>query len=342
MIDTCPGSLFVVVDVGGTTLRIGYVDRVTGRLLSVHREPVEGIAVDPRASVAATQRRVVAQLRRRIGEFVAGAGGSVSAVGVAFAGPVDNTGAVTDAPTIWGPRGAPVRLGPLLALSTGLPVEVVNDVTAAGWRYLPQEKEDFCIVTVSSGIGNKVFRNGEVLLHPAGLGGEIGHVRVDPSPSAPQCDCGGFGHLGGIASGRGVLAGVRRRAATDPTAYRRSALHDLSAGDPSAITDRAVVAAIRAGDLLALDVLREGLSHLAVVLSTIYVAIGVRRFVIVGGFALAVGDLYAHLLSDRLCHVGCFGIASDAIASMLRLGEPDDDHSLIGCGRYLAHLADAK
>jgi len=327
--------LFVVADVGGTTLRIGCMDRATGRLFAVRREPVQGIARFPNAPVGTSQQRVVAQLQRLVGELIRDAGNAIAAVGIAFAGPINAAGEVTDAPTIWGPRGEPVPLVELLQTGLEPSVHVLNDVTAAGWRYLAEEDEDFCVVTVSSGIGNKVFRHGEVLLHPDGMGGEIGHVRVDYSPTAQRCDCGGGGHLGAIASGRGLLAGVRARAAAQPQAFRRSVLYDEAAGKPCRITDRAVAKAIREDDPFTLAVFRHGITCLAGVLATIHAAVGVRRFIIIGGLALAIGERYLDHLADRLQYVGCFGITSHAIPAMLRLGEPDDNHGLIGCGRFL-------
>ncbi|MEU9472631.1 ROK family protein [Streptomyces avermitilis] len=328
------GDAFTVLDLGGTTLRTGTYDPVTSALSRVRRVPVEGMARHPRDPVAVVQQRVVDQIVREVGRHSDGA--APRAVGVAFAGPISASGLVLAAPTVWGRRGDPLPLGQLLAERIDAPVVVVNDLTAAAWRYAATQAEPFCLLTVSSGIGNKVFRGGEVLLDADGHGGELGHWVCDPSPQAPLCDCGGRGHLGGIASGRGVLAAARRAAAADPARFARSRLAELCGGRGADIDNPAIAAAVRQGDAFATEVLRGTLTHLAQAIGAVFTAIGVCRYIVMGGFALAVGDRYRELLVGELVRLGCFGLDADAVDGLVSLGHADDDHGLIGVGRLLA------
>lgn len=321
---------FTVVDLGGTTLRIARYDVGTGRVDDVRRVPTEGLARHPGAPVPVLQSLVAEQLAGLAEQAVARHGSR--ALAVAFAGPVTAVGEALTAPTIWGGRGAPLPLRRLLEERVGVPVVVVNDLTAAVWRYVDgPDQPPFCLITVSSGIGSKVYRAGEVLLDAEGHGGELGHWRCDLSPDAPPCDCGGRGHLGGIASGRGVLAAAHRAALADPDGYARSALPD-----PELLDNPALVAAIRAGDAFATAVLRGTLTHLASAITSVFTSIGVRRYVLMGGFALAVGPRYVRLLTEELERLGCFGLTPAEIGRMVELGAPDDDHGLIGAGRLLA------
>ncbi|QLJ02585.1 ROK family protein [Streptomyces sp. NEAU-sy36] len=325
---------FTVFDVGGTTLRVGTYDPTTGTLSRVRRMPVDGMHRDPGAPVPVLQRRVVEQIVR---ETAAHTGGRPPrALGVAFAGPITAAGLVLAAPTVWGRRGEPLPLGELLTKRTGAPAVVVNDLTAAAWRYAAGEPGDFCLLTVSSGIGNKVFRGGEVLLDADGHGGELGHWVCDTSPDAPLCDCGGRGHLGAIASGRGVLAATRRAARADASAFGRSGLGALCEGRAEHIDNRAVAEAVRAGDPFATEVLRGTLTALAQAIGGVFASIGVCRYILMGGFALAVGEPYRRLLVAELARLGCFGLGPEQIDAMVSLGAADDDHGLIGMGRLLA------
>ncbi|MFE1206983.1 ROK family protein [Streptomyces sp. NPDC058762] len=328
---------FVVVDVGGTTLRIADYDPMTGALSGTRRTPVDGMARDPNAPVPVLQERVVEQLAREIGARTARDGGRCAprTVGVAFAGPVTADGLVLAAPTVWGGLSEPLPLGALLTARVGAPVVVVNDLTAATWRYAATESRPFCLITVSSGIGNKVFRNGEVLLDPGGHGGELGHWTYDASPDALPCDCGGRGHLGAIASGRGVLAAARRAAVTDRGAFAASRLSALAHGRPEAIDNRAIASAVRAGDAFATAVLRTTVTPLAQAIGSVFTSIGICRYLLMGGFALAVGEPYRRLLVAELTRLGCFGLDADAIDAMVALGAADDDHGLLGVGRLL-------
>ncbi|MER0443982.1 ROK family protein [Streptomyces sp. Edi4] len=325
---------FTVLDVGGTTLRVGSFDPVTGVLSRVRRVPVEGMRGAPDAPVGVLQRRVVEQIVREMEAHTGGA--APRALGVAFAGPVTAGGLVLAAPTIWGRRADPLPLADLLTRRIGAPALVVNDLTAAAWRYAAHEPGDFCLITVSSGIGNKVFRGGEVLLGTDGHGGELGHWVCDLSPDAPLCDCGGRGHLGAIASGRGVLAATRRAAATDGAAFRASALGALCAGRVEGVDNRAVAKAVRAGDPFTTEVVRGTVTALAQAIGAVFASIGVARYLLMGGFALGVGEPYRRLLVAELRRLGCFGLDAEQIDAMVSLGVADDDHGLIGVGRCLA------
>ncbi|WP_371483081.1 ROK family protein [Kitasatospora sp. NBC_00315] len=324
---------FTVADLGGTTLRIARYGTDTDAVTDIRRTPTEGMARHPGAAVPELQDRVVEQLAELAAAAVARH--RSSALALAFAGPVTADGRVTAAPTVWGGPGATLPLRLLLEERLGLPVVVVNDLTAAVWRYVATEgQQPFCLITVSSGIGSKVYRDGEVLLDPEGHGGELGHWTCDPSPQAPPCDCGGRGHLGGIASGRGMQAAARRAALLDPAGYARSLL-GAAAPDPGELDNRALALAVRDGDGFATAVLRGGLAHLASAITAVFTSIGVRRYVLMGGFALAVGPRYAQLLTEELERLGCFGLSGEEIRRMVVLGEPDDDHGLIGAGRLL-------
>jgi predicted NBD/HSP70 family sugar kinase len=251
-------------------------------------------------------------------------------VGIAFAGPIAAGGVVTAAPTIWGRTGAPLALTSVLEQRLSRPVLVVNDLTAAAWRYVDRIADPFCLITVSSGIGNKIFHAGRVMLDSAGFGGELGHWTCDPSLDALTCECGGRGHLGGIASGRGTVALAHRMRGTHARLFRTSYFADGKTIDAPELA-RAVVA----GDRFATTVLRVGLGHLAAAITALFAAAGLRRFVIIGGFAQAIGTRYTDLLTMELELRGCFGLPSDQIRQMITLGDLDDDHGMTGMGRLL-------
>jgi glucokinase len=190
---------------------------------------------------------------------------------------------------------------------------------------------DFCIVTVSSGIGNKVFIQGRPLVGKSGLGGEIGHLRVDFSPDAPQCDCGGIGHLGAIASGRGALKIGRRMADADPGEFSASLLGQR-VQRPDKLTNEAIVAAFQSGDPWTAQLIQKVATPLGRTLATIHQGIGIMRFVIVGGFALALGEGYRTELVRSAAE--CSWSRHQNWDRMIVLGHPDNHSGLIGAGRY--------
>lgn len=337
------GKHCVVMDIGGTTVRTAryFVDQRSASspsgLGSVRRVATAGIAQRPMASASELRSRVleqiIAEIRRAVDKT------DTVAIGIAFAGPVTAAGVVLAAPTIWGAGDTEVPLVEILRNEFNVPVLTVNDLSAAVWRYVePLNDQPFCLITVSSGIGNKVYRDGHVLIDADGHGGEIGHWCCDTRPTAPLCDCGRRGHLGAIASGRGVLAAARCAAAQRPAEYSRSMLSRVCP-DPAQLGSEELVAAIREGDELVTEVLLGGLRHLASAINSIYAAIGVRRFRIIGGFAIAIGERYTELLTQCLQETGCFSLTAQQVDDMVQLGHADDYDGLIGVGRLLGGLA---
>ena len=309
----------LVFDVGGTRLR-GGVWRA-GRLVDRRAAPspgtLAGSVVDP---VAELLRRL-----RALGDELLG-GERPTAVGLAFPGPVSATGHVQQAPTLWGEQLArPAALAERAAATfPGASIRLVNDVTAAGYRYA-DELSDFCIVTVSSGIGSKLFVGGEVVVGPARRGGEIGHWQVDGAATA-TCECGGRGHLGAIASGRATAWHLAELERERPEAFANSPL-TVDA------TNEALVAAYRAHDELATAVVRRGANALGRALALLHVGAGVERFIIYGGFAQALGGDYLDEL--RRAAAGCAWGDAESWQGRIVAAELDDDSGLVGMGVLL-------
>lgn len=320
------GHLIAVLDVGGTTLRSAIFNGATGVLGVVRRTPTAGATG---ADDGTGQGRVVQQIVDTVSALVdAGADTAV----VAFAGPVTAGGVVLAAPTVAGKRWHPMDLQAHLVQHCGIAVIVLNELTAAAWRYRQTEQRPFCVITVSSGIGNKVVWGDQVLIDPAGHGGEIGHWQVDRNPDAPVCECGGRGHLGAIASGRGTQARARTEAVRNPAGFEISSLATMN--HPDGITTHNLVRAVRAGDEFATKVVQKGTAALAAAITMMFTSIGVRRFLLIGGFAQALGPRYLELLRQSLKEAGCFGLSDCEIDALAELGAPDDDHSLIGAGLW--------
>jgi predicted NBD/HSP70 family sugar kinase len=148
------------------------------------------------------------------------------AIVLSFPGPIEKQRIALDAPTVFGnTNGRLPDLPGELRRRTGREVHLLNDVSAAAWSLSRSTTANrFMVVTVSSGIGSKVFdrayRSG--VLDDPPFAGEIGHYVVDWGPDAPLCDCGGIGHLGAIVSGRGVERAAHQAIGQQPLTKRES------------------------------------------------------------------------------------------------------------------------
>ena len=325
----------LVFDLGGTTMRAGRYDPSQDLLSRVERRATPNGAV-----ATASPERIYARVFKELEDLGRRVFPSARppVVSLAFPGPIDPAGNALAAPTVFGARlraGLPLR-NDLTRRWPDARIIVLNDLTAAGYRYLRNAREDFCVVTVSSGIGHKLFVDGRPLVGRGGRGGEIGHLRVDFSTDAPICDCGAPGHLAAVASARGVLARARRQALRDPELFRRSLLADAGAGNPEALDTRALVAAYHAGDDWMLALIRDAARPLGQALAGLHLGVGVERFVVIGGFALALGERYRRELVDAMAE-SAWNLDTDWNA-MLELGINDDDAGLLGAGRCAALL----
>jgi len=316
----------VVFDVGGTSLRAALYSPLDRRLYNTLRVPtpsrLESAGDGTWSDLCATMRL----LERRLMD-----GHDAAIVSVALPGPISPAGALLAAPTVCGRPGSVIDArNELTAMWPRSKVVVVNDITAAGYRYVERGYRDFCIITISSGIGHKVFAAGQPLTGPGGRGGEIGHLRVDYSADALVCDCGLRGHLGAVSSGRGTVRLAQRIAGMNPDAFARSRLASDVHSDAGAVDAVRLADAFRDGDEFAVDVVSAAATYIGHALAAIHTATGTERFVIIGGFAFALGERYRTLLAAAAA-ASCWDLGVEW-NSIVEFGVEDDDAGMLGAG----------
>jgi predicted NBD/HSP70 family sugar kinase len=307
----------LVAEVGGTTMRAARYDAgLTARRTAPTPNHLGGVA--DQAEVLAALAELCAGIAPTTDQPTGAADEACDlvdqafdVVAVAYPGPIDDKGVVLATPTVVG-HAEPFDLRSACAeIWPRSRVVVLNDLTAAGYRYVAGGMRDFAIITVGSGVGHKVFLHGEPLAGARGRGGEIGHLRVDFDAAAMPCDCGGLGHVGALASGRGVTALVARRSGR-------------------VISAREVVAEYLAGDPVVTGCVEEGMRYLGVALAAIHVDTGVERIVVQGGFALAMGERWLAEVAQAAA-AACWSIGQ-SWSDILTFGHPDDDSALLGAG----------
>jgi glucokinase len=134
------------------------------------------------------------------------------AIGISSMGPVDPwRGTVVDPPNVPAFRDAP--LADEVEVRVGLPAFLDRDTNVAAlaerWLGAARGCAHFIYVTVSTGLGGAIVRDGKLLFGPDGCAGELGHTCLMPV-DGPLCGCGGTGHLEAISSGSGLAAQARR------------------------------------------------------------------------------------------------------------------------------------
>ncbi|MGD8200854.1 ROK family glucokinase [Ornithinimicrobium sp. W1679] len=276
------GSLAVGVDVGGTRIKAGLVDP-QGRVV----EQVRHDTPDRTTAAGVVEDAVVAAVEELMALPVASDRG-VTAVGVGAAGFVSaGEGRVVFAPHLsWRDEPLQERLRSRLAR----PVVVDNDANAAAWaehRFGAGRGESpLLVVTLGTGIGGAVVRDGRLDRGRHGLAGEFGHMVL--VPGGRPCECGNRGCWEQYASGS-----VLRREAVDLVAAGSPDLGELlhrSGGDVDRLQGEDVTAAAAAGDRVAGELLTEVGRWLGIGLANLVAALDPAA-VVVGGGASEAGEL---------------------------------------------------
>lgn len=340
-------SHFIVLDIGGTFFRTALFNTNSTLLKFPQKSSTPNFLKYPKLPIADLQNLLIQKIIDVVKSYQKN-DQYLNVVGLSFPAPITENGIVKQASTIWGSKGLNYPL--LEILSKSLPNVhwvIANDITAATERYANMKKyqdiDYFAVITISSGIGSKIYdvSNRKVILDKRSIGGEMGHIKVDFSKTAPVCDCGGKGHLYALSSGRAMERMAISTAIQFPESYRKSHLSNI-VKKPININNHYLVEAIKMRDSFSLQIIEKATFHLACSISHISGNIGVDKFIIVGGFALNCGKPYLELLRKNLYKTDFYGREKDEIANIVEFGVNDDNDSLIGIGLLARKILDKK
>lgn len=297
------------IDIGGTQLRAAVV-APDGRIIDRERRPTP--AEDP-TSLVATVAELIDDVRTRHGGDVP--------VGIGIAGLVTADGTVRYGPNI-GIRDLP--LAARLQERTGASTVIANDASVAALGEqragAGRDHQDLALVTLGTGVGGGVVVAGRLLTGSGGFAGELGHVVV--AEGGRPCPCGNLGCVEAYASGSAIGALARDRLVDPTTVTSLRELAQVSGPD--------VTAAARAGDAVAVEVLREAGSWLGVALGTVVNILDPEIILLGGGAAeasspwmlpVAAESMASHLVGSRF-----------RTAPPVRLAELGDDAGVVGAG----------
>jgi glucokinase len=318
-------SLTIGIDVGGTKVAAGVVDR-RGRIIEKLKRATPSGSPELTAKVIG---ETVTELAVRH---------DVDAVGIGAAGFIDAAGSgVLFAPNLaW--RNEPLKQR--VEDYVGLPVVVENDANAAAWAETilgaARGHEHVMLVAVGTGIGAGIVINGQLYRGRWGIAGEPGHYRV--VPEGRLCGCGNRGCWEQYASGSALVAEAREFARRSPGGAVR--LLQLGGGAADGISGPEVTQAASEGDAAALRCfeivgswLGQGLAALAAILDLGCFVIGggvseagdllIRPARAAFGDALTGGSYRPHAeirLAELGADAGVIGAADLARRSLSRLG----------------------
>ena len=269
-----PAGLVIGVDLGGTKLLAGAVDRDLG----VHHRAV-------RWSRSQALDELLETIVGAVDEVRDAAEQDVLAVGFGIPSLVDIRRGVAGATAHLPLEGVPFR--DLMAEQLGLPVFLANDATLAmlaEHRFgAARGASDAVLMTLGTGIGGGLVVGGSLVLGAVGAAGEPGHMVLDLD--GPACSCGGNGCLETLVSGPALAReGLRVGKAVPDSALGR-AVESGREITGALVTELAHDGDRPSRDLVALMGMRlgVGIANLVNLLNP--------SVVVIGGGLIAAGDL---------------------------------------------------
>jgi glucokinase len=237
------------VDIGGTKVAAGLVNRHTGAISNPVRVPMSARG-DASAGLAA--------VTAAIDSLLAQSGDARSAsqgIGICAPGPLDPaTGVVLNPPNLPCWRNFP--LAAELERKYCVPVKLDNDANAAAlaetlWGAGRGHRAIF-YATIGTGIGTGIVFDGQIYHGRTGSAAEGGHMTIDYD--GPVCGCGKRGCIEALAAGPAIARLARTRLTEQPDS--QSMILSLAAGNLDVVTSELVGLAYATGDAIAQQVLQ--------------------------------------------------------------------------------------
>lgn len=287
MVTTMEKPYVVGMDIGGTNTVFGVVDS-RGNILGTN-----SIKTGAYEKIEDFVDAVCEKLMPLIEEN----GGVEKFRGIGVGAPNGNyyKGTIELAPNL--PWKGIIPLAEMFKERTGIPCALTNDANAAAMGEMTygaaRGMKDFIMITLGTGVGSGIVINGQMVYGHDGFAGELGHVIVDNTPEARQCNCGRKGCLETYCSATGVARTAREVliANAEPSLLREVPAEQITSKD---VYD----AAIR-GDKLALEIFQRTGEILGKALTS-FIAFSSPEAIILFGGLVKAGDLILKPIQEAL------------------------------------------
>lgn len=269
-------NVYVGMDLGGTTIKVGLCSE-SGALLHTYEGPT-GVAEGPETVISN-----MADYVRRVVEESPYSWEQLAGVGAGVAGFTNvRDGIIVMAPNI-GFKDVPIRA--ILEERLGKPVKIDNDANVAAlgeaWSGAGAGIENCVCYTLGTGVGGGIIINGRIYQGFSGMAGEIGHIDVVPDLEAIQCGCGKVGCLETVSSATGIIRMAKEAVERGERTF---------IADASEITAKTVFDAAKAGDEVALRIVKRAAFYLGKSMAAVAAVLNPQSFIIGGGVSKA-GDI---------------------------------------------------
>lgn len=301
----------LAVDLGGTKLLIGEVDR-SGTILHSRKYP----------SGYMDQKQAADRILECVRDYIHQTGfvrAQPETMGIGMIGQVDEKNGVWR--MIDHNRNTPMPLADMMESALGMKCFLENDVKAAARAEKAfgggRDVNDFLYLNVGTGIAAGIYSGGHLIRGWQNDAGEIGHMTVDYKGDA-ECLCGRTGCVEAIASGIGLDRRVKALAAQYPDSVLQEHRKDVF------VRAEWIFQAAEEGDPLAVRVAEDAVEALTQMILNLIKTLNPEKIILGGGVA---GSAYMRKnLMPRLKENGTESVAKGIVLSELN----PDTAGLIG------------
>ena len=272
------------VDVGGTTIKIGFLD-TDGTMLDKWeiKTNTENFGKTILSDICESLENKIIKEKISLDD--------IQGIGIGLPGPVLADGTVLQCVNLgWGTFNVEKKLSEMFH---DIKVKVGNDANVAAlgeaWKGGGKDYKDIVMITLGTGVGGGVVINNNILTGYNGGAGEIGHMHMNDTET-DICGCGRKGCLEQYASATGVVRLARRYMADNQDTKMTEFGDNITAKD---VFDLA-----KEGDKGANVVVSQMGDYLGKAMSAVAVTINPQAFII--GEEFIGNDTVAMVLGDNI------------------------------------------
>ncbi len=266
---------FIGVDLGGTNIRAAAVSP-DGDILAREKAPTlktEGYGA------------VVGRIVSAIESVIEDVGAKPESIGLAAPGAINfERGIITRSPNFPGWKNAPISGD--VQKAVGIPVTLENDANSAatgeGWLGVAKGWSDYLTFTLGTGVGGGIVLDNKIWHGPTGMGGEVGHLLVEPG--GRTCGCGNKGCLETYASATGVKQTAKELLGGPGAQW----LKEATGGAQDNIGAKLVAKGAALGDQVCIEALETAGKYLGRAIAQVALLLDITRYVFAGGMSPAL------------------------------------------------------
>lgn len=265
---------FVIgIDLGGTNIRSAAVDE-DGAILARDKRSTE--VGNGKEAVITNILNSIKEVKKRSYD------GKLSGIGIGVPGVIFfEKGIVSQSPNF--PDWRDFNLKERLEKDIHLPFFIENDANAAAvgewWKGAGKGVSSFCMLTLGTGIGGGIMLNNKIWHGEDGMGGELGHIIIEPD--GHPCGCGGRGCLEQYASANAIV----RMAIDAFFSSEASMLREICKDNHDNISSEILYNLAEGGDYMAKDIFKKMGRYLGIGIVSLIHIFNMEAAIIGGGVA---------------------------------------------------------